>query len=309
MRNISFIFSGQGAQAPGMGKSLYDNSPAARAIFNMADKILNRDISELCFYGTQEELNLTHNTQPCMLAMDLAAYAAITEARIQPVAVAGFSLGEYAALVAGEVIRPEDAFRVIQIRADAMQEAVPLGQGAMAAVMKLDQREVDLLCREADGYVVPANFNAPGQIVVSGEAKAVDKLLALAKNRKIRALKLPVSAPFHCQLMEPARTVLEAVLPSVPFQDAVVPVYMNVDGAAHMEAVDIRECVLRQTTSPVQWADTIRHMFTEYGGDFVELGAGRALCSFVKRGCVAAGTVYVEDMETLNEALNYLRTT
>lgn len=307
MQNISFLFSGQGAQAPGMGKSLYDSSPASKAVFDLADQVLGRRISELCFSGTQEELNQTHNTQPCMLAVDLAAYAAIAEKGIHPAAIAGFSVGEYAALAAAGVITMEDAFRTIQLRADAMQEAVPMGEGAMAAVMNVSPREVAALCGEVSGYIVPANLNSPKQTVVSGETAAVDALLLLAKERKIRAVKLPVSAPFHCELMEPARVRLEKELQGIRFQDAAVPMYMNVDGAAHTDAEDIRRCVLRQTVSPVRWTDTICRMGMDIGGVFVELGTGKTLCGFVKKIQADAAALHVEDAETLSACIEEIR--
>ncbi len=307
MQNISFLFSGQGAQSPGMGKSLYESSPASKAVFELADQVLGREISGLCFSGTQEELNQTHNTQPCMLAVDLAAYAAIREKDIQPAAIAGFSLGEYAALAAAGVVAIEDAFRIIQIRADAMQESVPMGEGAMAAVMNIPPREVAALCDEVGGYIVPANFNSPKQTVVSGTTAAVDALLLLAKARKIRTVKLPVSAPFHCELMEPARVRLEKELQNIRFQDATVPIYMNVDGAAHTNAEDIRRCVLRQTVSPVRWTDTICRMDMDIGGVFVELGTGRTLCGFVKKIQPNAAALHVEDAETLSACIEEIR--
>lgn len=301
MRKIAFLFSGQGAQVPGMGRSLYESSPAARAVFDTADRALSRRVAELCFCGAQEELNLTHNTQPCMLAVDLAAYAAVTERGLHPVAAAGFSLGEYAALAAAGVITPEDAFRIIQLRADAMQAAVPEGRGAMAAVMKLCPQDVEALCREAGGYVVPANFNSPAQTVVSGEADAVDRLLAMAKERKIRAMKLPVSAPFHCELMEPARAALERTFQDIPFQAPVFPVYMNVDGMLHTQADDIRGCVLRQTVSPVRWVDTVKNLADAGMDAFIELGIGKTLESFVNKIAPQANAYHVEDMETLEK--------
>lgn len=306
MQNISFLFSGQGAQAAGMGKSLYESSPAARAVFDLADHVLGRPISELCFSGPQEQLNLTRNTQPCMLAVDLAAHAAARETGIHPSAVAGFSLGEYAALAAAEVIALEDAFRIIQLRADAMQDAVPVGRGAMAAV-KLGPEEAGTLCGEVEGYVVPANINSPVQTVVSGEAAAVDRLLVIAKERKIKALKLPVSAPFHCALMEPARARLEKALQGIPFHHAAVPIYMNVDGAAHRDAGDIRQCVLQQTVSPVRWTDTICRMDADLGCAFVELGAGKTLCSLVKKIQADAVAMHIEDAATLSACAEEIR--
>ncbi len=204
MAKIVFLFSGQGAQAPGMMKDVAEASAAAMEIFRTADAVLGRGITELSFGGAQEELNLTHNTQPCMLAAELAAYAALAEKGARPDAVAGFSLGEYAALTAAGALTAEEALRVIQIRADAMQEAVPVVEGGMAAVTKQDAETVKALCDAVDGYVIPVNYNCPGQIVVSGTMDAVDKLVALAKERKIRALKLPVSAPFDCALTAPA---------------------------------------------------------------------------------------------------------
>ncbi len=305
---IAFLFSGQGAQAGGMGKSLYDGSPAARAVFQTADQVLGRGISELCFSGTQDELNQTRNTQPCMLAADLAAHAAMLEKGVRPAAVAGFSLGEYAALAAAEVITLEDAFRIIQLRADAMQKAVPLGEGAMAAVMKIPPCEVAALCDEAGGYIVPANFNSPEQTVVSGETAAVDRLLALARERKIRAVKLPVSAPFHCDLMKPARDALAKAFQNVHFSDAILPVYMNIDGKAHRKAEDLRCCVLQQTISPVRWTETIQGMAEDGIGGFIELGVGHTLQGFVKKTAPGKGSACVYDMATLEAAVKQCET-
>ena len=303
MGKIAFLFSGQGAQHPGMSKELCDRSPAARRVFDLAGEVLGWDVAELCFHGAKENLDLTRNTQPCMLAADLAAWAAVTEQGLRPDAVAGFSLGEYAALTAAGVLDMGDVFRMIEIRADAMQRAVPPGRGAMAAVMKLSLPEVETLCGEAGGYVVPANLNSPVQIVVAGETETVDRLLTLTKERKIRAVRLPVSVPSHCGLMEPARAELEETFRAVRFRDASVPVYMNVDGKVHREAEDIRQCLLRQLVSPVRWVDTVTAL-TELGVDrFLELGVGRTLESFVKKTAPQAAACHVEDPETLEEAM------
>jgi [acyl-carrier-protein] S-malonyltransferase len=280
---IAFLFSGQGAQYPGMMKDIAEQVKEARDVFSAADKALQRGISELCFTGTAEELALTHNTQPCVMAADLAAYAAIAAAGLLPDVVAGFSLGEYAALVAAGVISVDEAFPLVQKRADFMQEAVPIGQGAMAAVMKLTGDEVNALCDEAEGYVIPANYNCPGQIVVSGEAEAVDRLLAAAKERKIRAIKLAVSAPFHCGLMRPAAEKLKEPLDQIPFRAPSVPVYMNVDAKAETEPDRIREKLVAQAMSPVRWEETLRNMAEAGINTFIELGPGKTLSGFVKK--------------------------
>lgn len=307
---IAFLFSGQGAQYPGMMKDIVLKSEGAKKVFDTADMTLCRGISELCFEGTQEDLNLTHNTQPCVLAADLAAYAAITEYGIQPDAVAGFSLGEYAGLVAAGVIAVNDVFPVVQKRADYMQEAVPVGKGAMAAVMKLSDTEVEDLCSEVDGYVAPANFNCPGQIVVSGEAEAVDKLLEITKERKIRAMKLAVSAPFHCEMMNPAAESLRVPLSEIFFSTPVVPIYMNVDAEAESETERILEKLILQAKSPVRWEKTLRNMYEAGIDTFIELGPGKTLSGFVKKTFTNGENVSiynVTDQETLEITITALK--
>ena len=307
---IAFLFSGQGAQYTGMMKDIAEKSEKAKNIFSIADETLGRSISNLCFEGAQEELNLTHNTQPCVLAADLAAYAAIIENGIQPAAVAGFSLGEYAALVAAGVISIYDVFPVVQKRADYMQEAVPVGKGAMAAVMKLSDTEVEQLCSEVEGYVAPANFNCPGQIVVSGEAEAVDELLVIAKKRKIRAMKLAVSAPFHCELMNPAAEALRIPLSTISFSSPAVPVYMNVDAEAENESERIFEKLILQAKSPVHWEKTLRNIYAAGINTFIELGPGKTLSGFVKKTFKNGENVSiynVTDQETLETTITALR--
>lgn len=303
---IAFIFSGQGAQYPGMMKDIAVECSEAKEVFDIADQTLARKISELCFEGSQEELNLTHNTQPCVLASDLAAYKAIMAVGIRPDAVAGFSLGEYAALVAAGVIDIKDVFLLIQKRADFMQEAVPVGNGAMAAVMKQTAEEVQALCDEVDGYVIPANYNCPGQIVVSGEAEAIDKLCEIARERKIRAMKLAVSAPFHCEMMETAVKKLEEPLKETPFYVPAVPVYMNVDAKKESNPESIREKLLLQAKSPVRWEQTLRNMVDDGIDTFIELGPGKTLTGFIKKTFSGEDSIHyynVTDIESLKETV------
>ena len=222
---IAFLFSGQGAQYPGMLKDLYETEPAAKGVFDSADRSLGRSISDLCFSGTQEALNLTHNTQPCMLAADLAAGMALSAHGVEPQAVAGFSLGEYAALTFAKAFEVEDAFEMVQLRADAMQEAVAPSEGAMAAMVGGTPEQIEQICaRVSDGYVVAANYNSPVQTVVSGTVAGVDQAIALAAAEKIRAIKLAVSAPFHCDLMRPAAQRLEAFFAGKSFVAPCIPV-------------------------------------------------------------------------------------
>ena len=303
---IAFLFSGQGAQYPGMMSDIADRFDEAKEVFAIADTSLGRSVSQLCFNGTQEELNITHNTQPCVLAADLAAFAGILSHDIKPDVVAGFSLGEYAALVASGVISIKDVFPIIQKRADYMQEAVPVGEGAMAAVMKASSEEVEKLCEEARGYVVPANYNSPGQIVVSGENDAVNELLELAKIKKIRAMKLAVSAPFHCELMAPAAHKLEKELTDINLNNPEIPIYMNVDALPEKEKSCILDKLVLQAKSPVRWEKTLRNMYCDGVNTFVELGPGRTLSGFVKKtfkGVDGINCFNVTDMESLLETV------
>ncbi len=304
----AFLFSGQGAQYPGMMKDIVESNAAAKGVFHTADHVLSRGISELCFFGSQEDLNLTHNTQPCVLAADLAIYKVLEDSGIKPAAVAGFSLGEYAALVAAQVISIEDVFKLIQKRADFMQEAVPVGKGAMAAVNKLNEEEVKALCSEVEGYVIPANYNCPGQIVVSGETEAVDKLIEIAKERRIRVMKLAVSAPFHCEMMSPAAENLKQTLSDILFSVPAIPVYLNVDAKAEKNTGKIREKLVLQTKSPVRWEDTLRNMRKDGIDTFVELGPGKTLSGFVRKTLKENVQILnVTDVETLKRAIDALK--
>lgn len=305
---IGFLFSGQGAQYPGMIKDLYDSESAARMIFEKADISLKRSISDLCFAGSQEDLNLTHNTQPCMLAGDLAAAMVLKEHGIKADAVAGFSLGEYAALAFAGSISIEDVFRTIQVRADAMQEAVAPGIGAMAAIIGASSDTVEELCdRVTDEYVAAANYNSPVQTVVSGTVKGVEEVCSLAEAAGFRSIRLAVSAPFHCALMEPAARIIEDYFKSVSFSAPEVPVYMNVDGKPITECKAIPELLVKQAMRPVRWVQTLINMQNDGIETFIECGAGKTLSGLVKKTLNNVKVLRVENLKTLNETLEALK--
>ena len=305
---IAFLFSGQGAQYPGMMKDLCDTDEAARKVFEQADKALGRSISQVCFEGSQEDLNLTHNTQPCMLAGDLAAGMALRAKGIEPDAVAGFSLGEYAALAFAGAIPVEEAFRVVQIRADAMQEAVAPGEGAMAAFVGATAEQVEQLCAKVTkGYVVAANYNSPVQTVVSGTAAGVDEACELAEAEGLRSIKLAVSAPFHCALMEPAAMRLGEEFKSIPFADPSVPVYMNVDGEPITTAAPVADLLVKQAMNPVRWVQTLENMQAAGIDTFIECGPGKTLSGLVKKTLQGVKILRVENLKTLNNTLEELK--
>ncbi len=304
---IGFLFSGQGAQYPGMMKDLYESEPAAREIFDCADSTLERSISGVCFDGTQDDLNLTHNTQPCMLAGDLAAAMVLKAHGIQAAATAGFSLGEYAALAYAGAVSVNDVFRIIQIRADAMQEAVAPGEGGMAAFVGSTAEQVEEICAKVTaGYVVAANYNSPVQTVVSGSAAGVDEACALAEAAGLRCVRLAVSAPFHCALMEPAAMRLKEEFEKVSFADPAIPVYMNVDGKPITAASPVPELLVKQAMSPVRWVQTLENMQADGIDTFIECGAGKTLSGLVKKTLKNVTILRVENLKTLNDTLTAL---
>ena len=304
---IAFLFSGQGAQYPGMMKEIYEAEPAAKEVFDAADKAPGRDISELCFEGTQEELNLTHNTQPCVLAADLAAGMALKAHGIEPDAVAGFSLGEYAALTFAGAIPMDEVFSMVQLRADAMQDAVPAGEGAMAAFIGAPAEEVEKLCSAVkSGYVIPANYNSPVQTVVSGEAGAVDEAVALGVEKGLRCMKLAVSAPFHCAMMKPAAEKLGELFESKSFSTPEIPVYMNVNGEPVSSAGDIPGLLVNQAVSSVQWVKTLENMRDSGIDTFIECGPGKTLSGLVKKTLKGVKICRVDNIKTLESTLEAL---
>lgn len=301
---IAFLFSGQGAQYPGMMKDLYDAEPAVKAVFDCADKALGRSISGLCFEGTQEDLNLTHNTQPCMLAADLAAAMALDAHGIRPDVVAGFSLGEYAALAYAGCIDVGEAFEMVQIRADAMQEAVAPGEGAMAAMVGGSPEQIEEICAKVTaGYVVPANYNSPVQTVVSGTTAGVDQAIEIAAEAGIRSMKLAVSAPFHCALLEPAARRLEELFPNKTFADPTIPVYMNVNAKIAENGAVVPELLVQQAMSPVRWVQTLQQMYADGVDTFIECGPGKTLTGLVKKTLKDVKVCRVENQKTLQDTL------
>jgi [acyl-carrier-protein] S-malonyltransferase len=298
-----FVFPGQGSQYPGMGKELSDNFSVARETFAEADDALGFRLSALCFGGPEEDLKLTTNTQPAILAASIAALRVVQgETGIEPSYLAGHSLGEYSALVAAGALTFADALRTVRARGAFMQEAVPVGVGAMAAVLGVDAAVLLEICTEAaQGEVVaPANYNSPGQIVIAGHASAVGRAMEIAKARGFRkAMLLPVSAPFHCSLMQPAGERLAATLAAIDINPLRQPVVTNVEAFPNSDPGRVKELLVRQVSAPVRWEESVLRM-VELGGDyFVEIGPGKVLTGLIKRISKESSGCNVEDLATL----------
>ena len=301
MGMIAALFPGQGSQAVGMGRDLAQRWPAAAGVFTTVDGGLGTPLSELCWSGPEEDLRLTENTQPALLAHSIAAWEVLSSAGLEVGAVAGHSLGEYSAVVAAGGLRLADAARTVRLRGRLMQEAVPVGEGAMAAVIGLDDDQVEAACRDeeiAGGSPVAAvNFNSPGQVVIAGSAAAVVGAGERCIERGARrVLPLPVSAPFHSVLMAPAREGLAPTLRELDFQPLTVPLYRNVDAAAVSLPDEVRDGLIRQVDAPVLWSETIRRMRADGFDTFVEVGTGKVLSGLVRRidrdaVCYQAGTI------------------
>ena len=302
MSNIAFIFPGQGSQYAGMGKELATNFRVAADVFAEADEALSFSLSRLCHEGPEEELRLTANTQPAILTASVAALRVIqSETGLIPTCLAGHSLGEYSALVAAGALTLADAVRTVRSRGSFMQEAVPVGVGAMAAILSVEADVLAEICAEAaQGEVVsPANFNSPGQIVIAGHATAVNRAMEIAKGRGFRkAMLLPVSAPFHCSLMKPAADRLGEVLARIEIASLAHPVVTNVEALANTDIGRVRELLVAQVCAPVRWSHSVEEM-TRLGIDsFVEIGPGKVLSGLVKRISKGAVTFNVEDLAT-----------
>ncbi len=303
---VAFLFPGQGSQEVGMGRALAESSPAAAAVWAEADAALAFPLSKLCFDGPAEDLALTANTQPAVLTASVAAAAALADRGVTPGLAAGHSLGEYSALVIAGALRFADAVRLVRRRGEFMQEAVPVGTGAMAALLGVELATAEQVCVEAaQGEVVGvANINSPGQIVIAGHRTAVERAVAAAAARGGRkSVLLPVSAPFHCALMKPAADRLAAELERVAVSDPRIPVIRNVDGRVTRAADEVKPFLLQQVASPVRWTDCVERLAREGATGFLEVGPGRVLTGLLKRTLDGARGHAVEDPASLDKAV------
>jgi [acyl-carrier-protein] S-malonyltransferase len=303
---LAYIFPGQGSQYPGMGKNLVENFPVAARLFEEADDALRFPISRLCFEGSPEELQLTENTQPAILAVSVAALRTIeSEGFPKPDYVAGHSLGEYSALVAARSLTLTDAIKTVRARGRYMQEAVPAGTGAMAAVIGADIKDIENACAEASqGQIcAPANINSPSQVVIAGNTEAIDRCSELLKARGAkRVIKLNVSAPFHCALMMPAQERLAVDLEAIRFAELSHPLVTNVDAVATENAAEVRDSLVRQVSSPVRWLESIELLISKGVDTFVEVGPGRVLTGLMRQISREVKCFNVEDVTSLKNA-------
>lgn len=300
--HTAFVFPGQGSQSAGMGKDIAEKFPVARRVFDDIDNALGFSISKLCFEGPDEELKLTENTQPAILAVSSAIHAVLEDlGATRRDIVAGHSLGEYSAIVSVGGLTPADAATIVRQRGRFMQEAVPVGTGGMAALIGPTVDEAKEICDEASqGEVVSvANINAPGQIVIAGTKAAVERAIGVAKQRGRRAMPLPVSAPFHCELMKPAEERLHPVLEEGHFKDLWLSVVSNVDASPIGTATAVRNALLRQVVSPVRWVESIQMMIEKGVRRFVEIGPGKVLTGLIKRIDSSVELINVSDVPSL----------
>jgi len=303
---LAFLFPGQGSQEVGMGRALAEASPAAKAVWAEADAALGFSLSTLCFEGPAADLALTANTQPAVLTTSVAAAAALADRGVTPGLTAGHSLGEYSALVAAGALRFADAVRLVRRRGEFMQEAVPVGTGAMAALLGVELATAEQICAEAaKGEVVGvANINSPGQIVIAGHRTAVERAVAAAAARGgKKSVLLPVSAPFHCALMKPAADRLASELERLTVSAPRIPVIRNVDGGVTRTADEVKPFLVQQVASPVRWTDCVERLAREGATGFLEVGPGRVLTGLLKRTLDGARGHAVEDPASLEKAI------
>src|SRR5580692_2401699 len=311
-KKIAFLFPGQGSQAVGMGRDLAEKFPAARQTLAEADEALGFALSRLCFEGPEDELRLTENTQPAILTVSVAAARVLAEHGVQPAFAVGHSLGEWSAHVIAGTLSFGDAVRAVKARGHAMQQAVPAGQGAMAAVLALDAAQVAEACEEAareTGLVVQAaNLNSPNQTVISGAVAAVERAAALCKAKGARrAVMLPVSAPFHCALMQPAQEEVARVLAGLTLGEPRIPVAANVTGELVTTSAAARDALIRQVTGAVRWVDCIHALVTAGAETFIEVGPGKVLGGLLKQIDPELKSLNVEDAASLEKTLAELK--
>lgn len=309
MSRLAFIFPGQGSQYAGMGRDLADRFAVARNAFAEADAALGFPLSELCFNGPDEQLQLTTNTQPAILVASIAAFRVLTEKGLRPDFVAGHSLGEYSALVAAGALTLSDAVRLVRLRGALMQQAVPVNVGAMAAIIGLDAESVTAACAAAAQNQIcsPANFNSPTQVVIAGNREAIERAVTECQQRGARkAVMLRVSAPFHCALMMPAQTGMTAPLEATTFGDLSVPLINNVDAQLITSGAEARAGLIRQISSPVRWSASVELMLRQGVDRFIEVGPGKVLIGLVKSISKDPALFNVENAETLDSTLDKL---
>ncbi|WP_408614658.1 ACP S-malonyltransferase [Lutispora saccharofermentans] len=307
---VACIFPGQGAQYMGMGKEIAENYKAAMNIFDRASEKLGIDMKKLCFEGDEEELKKTENTQPSILTTSIALLEVLKLRGIRPAITAGLSLGEYSALVASNAISFEDAVAVVRKRGQFMQEAVPAGEGTMAAIMGMDKGEVVQCLKMASGYgvVEPANFNCPGQVVIAGHTKAIEKACGILKEKGARKVAiLPVSAPFHSSLLKAAGERLSEELSKVVFNEMDIPVVSNVNAQVIKDKYEIKKLLIEQVSTSVLWEDSIRNMIEKGVDTFIEVGPGKSLSAFVKKIDKSVCVYNVEDLESLDKTIESIR--
>ena len=306
--NTAFVFPGQGSQYAGMGKDVAEKYPAARRVFDDIDRALGFSISKLCFEGPEEQLKLTENTQPAILAVSAAIHAVLEErGATRRDLVAGHSLGEYSAIVSVGGLTAPEAARIVRSRGQFMQQAVPVGTGGMAALIGPTVEEARAICDEAaQGDVLSvANINAPGQIVIAGTKSAIDRAIGVAKSRGVRrALPLPVSAPFHCDLMKPAEEKLKPILDEAGIKDLWLALVSNVDASPIGTATAVRNALIRQVASPVRWVESVQKMIAMGVRKFVEVGPGNVLTGLIKRIDPSVELANISDVESIERFVN-----
>ncbi|HSB52686.1 MAG TPA: ACP S-malonyltransferase [Dissulfurispiraceae bacterium] len=306
---LCFAFPGQGSQHVGMAKDLFDRFAAVRKLYEEASEALAYDVASLSFNGPAGELNRTEKTQPCLLVASIAALTALTQNNVEPTAVIGHSLGEYSALVAAGSLSLKDAVRLTELRGRIMQEAVPEGKGLMAAILGLDKEKIQEVCASVtSGYVGVANYNCPGQIVISGEKAAVEEAIKKAKDRDARrAVSLAVSVPSHSALMKDAAERFEKALDEFALGDAKIPFVCNSDARHITRAADIRSALVRQLSQSVLWEDCVKAVFSSFAQTFIEVGPGKVLSGLIRRIEPSAKVMNVEDGDSLSKTLAELQ--